>query len=180
MRRQATVVFGVIGVALTLGAGIAEAAPGPNPCKPASQICGTDGRDTLAGTRGADYIRGMGGGDDLKGGAGNDRLYGDSQDNASLDGDDVLVGGAGDDWLDGNGGTDQLFGGDGNDLIDSRDFVNFHHPAGLDTVAAGAGHDTVEARDGFKDEIDCGRGRDVVFYDRDLDVLTNCEDARLA
>jgi N-carbamoyl-L-amino-acid hydrolase len=45
---------------------------------------------------------------------------------------------------------------------------------GEDAVAAGAGADRISSRDGRRDRIDCGRGRDEVTAD-DIDVLTGCE-----
>ncbi len=42
----------------------------------------------------------------------------------------------------------------------------------------GDGDDTITAADGLVDVIDCGPGLDtVVSYDRDLDVLLDCEPA---
>ena len=45
---------------------------------------------------------------------------------------------------------------------------------GSDKVTTGAGKDTVEVRDGERDVVNCGAGRDRVTADG-LDVLTSCE-----
>jgi hypothetical protein len=44
-------------------------------------------------------------------------------------------------------------------------------------VAAGAGKDRVLARDGRRDVIDCGHGRDVAIVDR-FDRTRRCEHVR--
>jgi Ca2+-binding RTX toxin-like protein len=63
-------------------------------------------------------------------------------------GDDGVSGNAGDDRLDGGTGRDRLFGRAGADLID--------------------------ARDGERDVVYCGTGRDTVRADRE-DLLRGCE-----
>jgi hypothetical protein len=45
---------------------------------------------------------------------------------------------------------------------------------GNDRISGGPGDDRTEARDGFRDVIDCGPGRDGAEVDR-LDVLRDCE-----
>jgi hypothetical protein len=45
---------------------------------------------------------------------------------------------------------------------------------GGDVISAGAGADRVHARNGKRDTISCGPGRDVVWADRS-DRLTGCE-----
>jgi hypothetical protein len=88
--------------------------------------------------------------DRLAGGKGADVLIG-------LAGDDVLRGGAGADRLDGGAGDDRLIGG-----------------AGRDVLLGGRGRDRLEARDGTRDVIRCGSGRDVAVVDR-RDAATGCE-----
>jgi hypothetical protein len=105
---------------------------------------------TLRGRAGADVLRGGAGHDALVGLAGNDLLSG-------LAGDDRLDGGAGDDVLAGGAGHDRLTGGSGGDRLDG-----------------GAGNDTIDARDGRRDTVVCGTGRDVVRHDP-VDRLVGCE-----
>jgi WD40-like Beta Propeller Repeat len=50
-------------------------------------------------------------------------------------------------------------------------------PQGGDVIAAGAGNDLVHARNGHRDTIDCGAGRDTATVDR-VDVARNCEVVR--
>ena len=63
------------------------------------------------------------------------------------------------DELIGTKGPDQILGdgGDGRDRID-----------------AGRGNDVIYSRDGVRDTIDCGTGRDTVVADT-VDRVTNCE-----
>ena len=45
---------------------------------------------------------------------------------------------------------------------------------GGDVIAAGAGNDTVRAKNGRHDLVNCGTGRDTVYADRS-DRLIGCE-----
>jgi hypothetical protein len=99
-------------------------------------------------------VRGGAGPNTLRGGSANDRLYGGA-------GNDRLFGGAGDDRLYGGTGSDRLDGGKGRDLLDG-----------------GAGADVVTARDGARDTIRCGPGRDTVVADRIDVVARDCERVR--
>lgn len=45
---------------------------------------------------------------------------------------------------------------------------------GNDTLSGGPGNDTIHARDGHRDVIDCGPGRDVAFVDP-VDLVRGCE-----
>jgi hypothetical protein len=114
---------------------------------------GTAGRDTLLGTTAGDLLRGLRGRDRIRGGAGNDCLFGNK-------GPDRLFGEAGDDTLNGGNSRDRLVGG-----------------AGRDSIRAGAAPDVIRARDGSRDEIDCGSGRDRVVADRN-DRFKSCERVR--
>jgi len=105
------------------------------------------------GTRRRDLLDGGPGGERLVGGPGNDRLRG-------MDGDDCLEGGAGNDRLEGGNGNDRLSGGTGNDSIDG-----------------GPGNDTVFAREGRRDTVKCGSGRDTARVDR-VDAVSGCEQVR--
>jgi Ca2+-binding RTX toxin-like protein len=44
-----------------------------------------------------------------------------------------------------------------------------------DVICGGAGNDTIYARDGHRDVVDGGPGRDVARLDRKLDRVTNVE-----
>jgi Ca2+-binding RTX toxin-like protein len=44
-----------------------------------------------------------------------------------------------------------------------------------DVICGGAGNDTIYARDGHRDVVDGGPGRDVAHVDRKLDHVTNVE-----
>jgi Ca2+-binding RTX toxin-like protein len=129
---------------------------------------GGKGNDKLFGNAGADTMNGNDGTDRLSGGAGNDKLYGDA-------GDDTVLGSAGNDRLSGAAGNDVLSGGEGADLIlggAGRDSIN--GGKGADRIDAGAGNDTINVRDGQKDVVSCGLGRDSVTADK-KDVLRGCE-----
>jgi Ca2+-binding RTX toxin-like protein len=76
--------------------------------------------------------------------------------------------------LDGGGGSDILHGGSAADLIDGgggKD--NILGGAGRDEITAGGGADTIDVRDGERDRVNCGSGRDKVREDR-RDKLKNC------
>lgn len=108
-------------------------------------LTGSARRDRLVGRAGDDELEGgwanskyspgllFGFGDQLDGGAGDDRLRGN-------DGKNVLRGGRGDDVVDGGSENDYLVGGPGRDWL-----------------LAGPGRDTIDARDGWRDVISCGR-----------------------
>jgi RTX calcium-binding nonapeptide repeat (4 copies) len=72
-----------------------------------------------------------------------------------------LIGGLGDDRLIGGAGRDMISGGGGKDRI----------TGGLrsDELRGGAGADTFYARDGFRDRVFGGKGRDSARVDRRLD-----------
>jgi Ca2+-binding RTX toxin-like protein len=59
--------------------------------------------------------------------------------------------------LDGGAGNDRLDGGDGRDVF-----------------AGGEGNDTIFAIDGLSERIDCGPGRDTVYFDPN-DTFVDCE-----
>lgn len=114
------------------------------------RLTGTSAGDRLLGLGGEDFLFGLGGDDCLEGGPGNDRLLGS-------DGADRLGGGAGRDDLRGGGGSDRLDGG-----------------RGVDRYSGGGGADRIDARDGRRERVRCGRGRDVARVDR-RDVVGGCE-----
>ncbi len=153
-------------------------------------ISGTQTPDVLRGTPGRDVICGLGGNDRLIGFGGNDVLVGGP-------GDDVLDGGAGKDQLHGGPGRDQLygragndglFGGSGNDRLFGASGVDRLVAGGgndvllgggnSDTMLGGTGRDTFFARDGRRDVVNGGSGRDTATIDRGLDRLRSIERRR--
>ena len=142
------------------------------------QISGDEGNDSLFGQAGDDTLDGGLGDDKLDGGAGNDRLNG-------APGNDVLVGGAGDDKVDGGDGNDLADGGDGNDslsggagndvLSGGRGNDTLTGGGGTNKYSGGAGNDTIRAKNGKRDAIDCGAGKkDKVVADK-KDRIKHCE-----
>lgn len=92
---------------------------------------------------------------------------------------DRLKSAHGHDELDGGGGDDNLEGGFGNDVITGgpgRDQIHGDSTGGCDFVVchAAVGNDTINARDGEVDSIDCGVGEDIAYVDA-ADVVNNCE-----
>jgi hypothetical protein len=45
-------------------------------------------------------------------------------------------------------------------------------------IAAGAGNDVINTRDGQRDVVNCGRGHDRVRADRNDKVASNCESVK--
>ena len=83
---------------------------------------------------------------------------------------DWICGLGGADVIGGAGGADTLVGGGGGDRITGG--------GAKDKVLAGAGGDTVRVKDGNRDTVNCGTGRDLVVVDgRDV-VNSNCERVR--
>jgi Ca2+-binding RTX toxin-like protein len=143
----------------------------PNPGRCSNRSLGSDGRDDLAGTAFGDVIGGLDGNDRLRGGRGDDCLYGDR-------GRDRIDGGSGRDRVFGNSGNDRVNGGTGNDRVggnSGNDRVTGGR--GNDVVSGGAGNDAISVRDGRRDRVNCGRGRDRVRADR-RDRLRGCERVR--
>jgi len=82
------------------------------------------------------------------------------------------------DVLVGTGGNDSLSGFDGNDVLRGlagADSLNGGR--GTDRLDGGPGNDTIGAKDGARDRVACGAGRDVVTADR-ADRLVGCEVVR--
>lgn len=113
-------------------------------------VLGTNGPDTLAGTDAAEVMIGF---------AAADRMRGEG-------GHDCLVGGPGADTLSGGDGDDRLVGGPGRD--------NLTGGAGGNAYDAGAGNDVVRARNGRRELVVCGSGRDRAYVDRG-DRVRGCE-----
>lgn len=93
---------------------------------------------------------------------GGDAIYG-------LGGDDSLRAYRGSDCVYGGRGDDQMAGMDGPDVLDGG--------PGLDDVGAGQGNDRILVRDGQRDTVRCGGGRDSVKADG-LDRVLGCEQVR--
>ncbi len=89
---------------------------------------------------------------------------------------DVLRGTAGSDRITGKGGNDRITGLAGNDCINAgKGNDRISGGPGTDSIIAGPGKDVVKAKDGTKDRIDCGSGRDRVIADRKDKVAGSCE-----
>jgi Ca2+-binding RTX toxin-like protein len=127
-----------------------------------STLEGNAGDDVVTGGNQDDVITGGDGHDTLTGLAGNDRLDGGT-------GDDRVDGGAGNDVLRGGAGSDTLDGGDGNDRMIGG--------SGQNLLMGGAGNDRFSVRNGKRDRVDCGPGKDQVSADK-RDVLRHCERVR--
>jgi Ca2+-binding RTX toxin-like protein len=110
---------------------------------------GSAGPDGFSGGLGNDEIHGGGGDDHLNGGGGDDKLYGEA-------GNDKIEGGSGADLVDGGPGVDELYG----DIAGCSIFCSFDS-------------DTILARDGEADRVDCGGGADYAQVDL-LDVVAFC------
>lgn len=182
----------------------APAPAGLQPGKCANRTVGTDGRDRIRGTLAGDEIFGFAGNDSISGFEEQDCIDGDDGDDRLYGGDDddEIVGDAGDDIIDGDGDNDELFGGAGSDrlsggfgrdrlaggsgrdrLFGGPDNDKIYGENGSDRILvgdgrnfvdAGRGNDSIDARNGERDRIICGPGRDRVRADR-FDSLNGCE-----
>ena len=117
------------------------------------------GTDVLTGSPAGDTIRGLQDLDFLFGLGGDDCIYGHRH-------NDIIDGGDGNDLIDGGSGADRMKGGNGNDRIIGR--------RGRNRYNGEAGDDTIYARNGVAETVDCGPGRDRVKADR-RDRLRRCE-----
>ncbi|MEA2375588.1 MAG: hypothetical protein QOD53_2051 [Thermoleophilaceae bacterium] len=127
--------------------------PDTTPC--AHLLQGKSASEHLTGTKLGDRILGGRGNDVISGLEGDDCLYGQS-------GRDRLKGGPGNDTLKGGKGADRSKGGPGKNKIDG-----------------GSGNDRIDSRNGVKEKVRCGKGRDTVRADR-KDKLRGCERVRRA
>src|SRR5215213_5445008 len=118
-------------------------------CPKGGLLSGTEKGDALAGEKGDDEVRGLGGSDEVWGGDGNDVLYGGP-------GNDVIHGGPGDDhYVRGSKGEDVIYGGPGDD-----------------TKLNGGG---LGLKDGQRDKLYCGEGRDTYYAEKTDYVSSSCE-----
>ena len=125
---------------------------------------GDSGDNTLTGTKGSNTIHAKGGGDDVKGLQGEDYLYGGR-------GGDAMAGGAGFDVVEGGEGNDWMSGNRGNDRISGMDDSTFSSTARkksrkVEVLIGESGNDTFRAKDGKKDIIRGGPGRDTAYFDK--------------
>ena len=135
------------------GSGSTEGS-GAKPGACANPLQGTARADVLTGAALGELVRAGAGNDRVRGGGGGDCLDGQR-------GNDVLLGQAGPDRLTGGAGADTLSGG-----------------AGRNVLKGGPGNDRINAANGVRDTVDCGRGRrDAVKADR-ADRLRGCERVR--
>jgi Ca2+-binding RTX toxin-like protein len=134
----------------------------------ARDIAGGSGDDTLVGDSQYNTIDGGNGKDLIRAGAGDDTVSGDW-------GADRVYGGGGEDLIMGFSGNDALFGGAADDLV--------YGGGGRDAIAAGTGSDLLQgggrsdtfyARDGSRDRVRGGLGRDRARTDR-FDVRRSIE-----
>lgn len=108
----------------------------------------------------AGTIRGSSANDTLRGTAKADRLLGGR-------GHDLILARAGKDRLDGGAGNDRLYGEQGNDRLTGG--------TGVDRLFGGAGNDSLVVRDGKRDVVACGAGKDRVVADALDSLAADCE-----
>jgi Ca2+-binding RTX toxin-like protein len=84
----------------------------------------------------------------------------------------------------GTPGRAVMIGTDGDDVIAGlrgRDDISDTAKQDKDSVAGGRGNDTIDVREGNKglgngDFVNCGDGRDAVFFDEGADTVVGCEE----
>ncbi|WP_269781951.1 calcium-binding protein [Nocardioides sp. R-C-SC26] len=127
--------------------------------------------DRAAGTGGDNYHSDI---ERIYGSSGNDRIVGGgkAEEISGGAGDDTIMGGGGNDVLSGGGGSDRIVGGPGRDSV--------YGDTG--TCCLDNGNDTIDVRDGQRDQVNCGGGADVVLADKsDLaarEGFQRCESVR--
>jgi hypothetical protein len=122
-------------------------------------VTGTEANDKIRllnpANSGSSVLRGMGGDDEVIG----------------YDFDDTIEGGAGRDHVEGGMGNDTVVGGPGQDVIygdATSSYCTWY------SCKIPFGNDTVDARDGEADQVDCGIGEDTATVDK-IDTVVNCE-----
>jgi Ca2+-binding RTX toxin-like protein len=148
------------GMAISLDGQANDGAPGEgdNVGSDIEKIEGTKGNDVFTGSAGADNFEGDSGDDEIHGAGGNDDLYGGG-------GDDRVFGDAGNDKVQGANGSDSVDGGPGLDQI--------YGDIGSCSFSCSFDADSLFARDGERDAVDCGGGADTAQVD-ELDVVAFC------
>jgi hypothetical protein len=86
-----------------------------------------------------------------------------------LPGPNLIQGNKGKDKIKGGAAAERVNAGKGKDKIDPG--------GGEDVVLAGPGDDTIRSRDGERDRVDCGPGRDSLEPDN-KDSAKNCEEGK--
>ena len=154
-------------VNVTLAGGADDGRPGENDDIRGVERMVFSSAATVIGTDAAEYVKlhQVGGDGVLVGNGGDDELRGG-------DGADRIDGGAGADELDGGFGDDTITGGPGRDAI-SSDLAG--GDCGPLWCKIPYGNDTVDARDGEADSIECGAGTDKVVADAVDTVAPTCE-----
>jgi len=104
------------------------------------------------GTKGADRLKGNATKNEIRGLRGADYIAGKQR-------ADDLYGNRGQDEVRAGNGRDRVFGG-----------------RGRDQLYGGGGNDTMNTRDDYKDNVNCGLGTDTAYVDRRDRVNEDCED----
>ena len=125
------------------------AGEGDNIHSDCENLIGGVGNDTITGNDLNNTIDGNAGNDVIHGGAGDDHLIGN-------EGNDVLYGDAGNNFLEGDNGDDILYGGPG---------VNTYYGDDPAASSVAAGNDTIYARNGNAENVNCGPGADTAVLD---------------
>jgi hypothetical protein len=105
---------------------------------------------------------------------GPDRLKGNAAKNEirGLRGADYIAGKQSADDLYGNRGQDEVRAGNGRDRVFGG--------RGRDHLYGGGGNDTMNAQDGYKDNVNCGLGTDTAYVDKRDRVNEDCENVFVA
>jgi Tol biopolymer transport system component len=136
------------------------------------RVSGDAGNDVVSGASGNDRLHGVSGNDRVSGGSGRDRINGGA-------GKDRVSGGSSGDRMAGDQGNDRISGNSGNDLLKGNSGADrINGGSGRDRISGGIGNDRITARDGKRDKIACGKGRDTVTADRVDRVSRDCERVR--
>lgn len=191
-RMMKMLLTGALLLALTAGAAVAQGALATVDCTettgPQKVKCiGSNGNDDITGTseegngfrdvilalRGQDFADAGEGNDEVHGQGGNDcGIFEADREDPFFDEDENV-----DDCPEGVGG---LIGGTGDDLvaggIGDDDLDDSDGGEDKDTLKGGDGDDVLDAQDGDTlDILDCGRNRDIAFFDPG-DTVRNCEE----
>jgi Ca2+-binding RTX toxin-like protein len=151
---------------VTLAGGADDGRPGENDDVRAVEHVATNSYGLYSGTEGADSfdVNQVTEASTVNGNGGDDRLD-------LSDGDDTVDGGTGADRIEGGNGHDRITGGSGPDVIHGDEpqgecsYIYCKPPYG---------NDTIDARDGEADQVDCGVGTDTATVDP-IDVVAECE-----
>jgi Ca2+-binding RTX toxin-like protein len=171
MRRRALLILASTMLGVMMLSGIALAATISCGAISSEGHCyGTRRADTMTGNAERNNMSGKRGGDEMSALKGPDAIWGGI-------GDDRMFAGPGSDYVGDNKGSNLLSGGPGGD------YLNAYHPPdskpapafNVDRIKGGPGGDSIDATDGRKDLVNCGPGRDSVYFDRRLDEVENCE-----